>query len=151
MTDTEVILTQDEPGLGKRGQVIKVSKGHAQNFLIPQNKALPANPLNLKRFEAVRAKEAKKEAEFKANAADISKKISEMSLTIEAQAGEADKLYGAITSHEIQSRLSQAGIALERKEIHLEEPIKKLGAYKVPVKLAAGPAALLKLWVVKKS
>jgi len=149
--DIEVVLTQNDPKLGERGQVIKVAPGFAHNFLIPNRKALPATAANVKRFELEKARRSKEHAERLTQAREMSKKIAQTSLTIEVQAGEGDKLCGAVTTHEIQTALGRQGISVEKKDIQLEEPIKKLGAYQVPVKLHPSDESVpLKLWVVKK-
>ncbi len=148
--DIEVVLTETDPKLGKRGQVIKVSSGYAHNFLIPHKKAKLATTSNLKNFEEEKARSAKEQAQTKAHAEELAKKISALSLTIEVLAGEADKLFGAVTSQDIQQELLKQSILVDKKDIHLEEPIKKLGAYTVPVKLHTDIQVKLKLWVVKK-
>ena len=146
----EVVLTENDPKLGRRGEVIKVSSGYAQNFLIPHQKAKLATPSNLKSFNEEKARRARSDAETKAHAEEIAKKIEAISLTVEMLAGEGDKLFGAVTAQDIQETLLSQGIAVDKKGVHLEEPIKKLGAYTVTVKLHPEIQALLKLWVVKK-
>ena len=148
--DIEVVLTETDPKLGQRGQVIKVSPGYAQNFLFPYKKAKPATAANLKSFEDEKARRVKEESEEKVRLTELAKKISTISLTLEVLAGEGDKLFGAITSQDIQLGLANQSIAVDRKGIHLEEPIKKLGAYTITVKLHSQIQANLKLWVVKK-
>ena len=148
--DLEVVLIENHPKLGERGRVVKVSPGYAINCLIPQKKARLATPANLKSFEAEKAALAKKESGRLSHAKELARRIAETSLTIEVQVGAEEKLYGAVTSHEIHQSLLQQGIHLERKDIHLEEPIRKLGSYQVPVKLLPEVNAVLRLWVVKK-
>ena len=125
--DIEVVLTETDPKLGQRGQVIKVSPGYAQNFLFPNKKAKPATPSNLKNFEAEKARRVKDEAEVKARSALLAKQISSASLTLEVLAGEGDKLFGAVTAQDIQLGLANQGIQVDKKGVHLEEPIKKPG------------------------
>ncbi len=149
--DIEVVLTEADPKLGQRGQVIKVSAGYAHNFLIPHKKAKLAIPSNLKSFEEEKARRDKEQLQARTRAADLSAKISALSLTLEVLVGEAEKLFGAVTAQDIQQGLLSQGIAVEKKDIHLEEPIKKLGAYTVLVKLHPGIQATLKLRVVKKN
>ena len=148
--DIKVVLTQDDPKLGKRGEVVKVAPGHAYNFLIPHAKAKLATPSNLKVFEAERQRSAKHEAAARGRGEALVKKIAETSLTLEVQAGEGDKLYGAVTVLDIQNALGARGISLEKKEIHLEEPIHKLGAFEIPIKFHSEVSATLQLLVVKK-
>ena len=146
----EVVLTENDPKLGKRGQVVKVSSGYAQNFLFPHKKAKPATPANLKGFEEQKAREAKEEAAAIQKARTLAEKISSASVTVEVLTGDGEKLYGAVTTQDIVETLSKQGIVLEKKDIHLEEPIKKLGAFQIPVKLHREVTVALKLWVVKK-
>ena len=148
--DIQVVLTESDPKLGSRGQVIKVSAGYAHNFLIPHKKAKLATSANLKSFEEEKARRLKEQAQKKAHADELAAKISASSLTLEVLVGEADKLFGAVTAQDIQQGLLSRGIALEKKDIHLEEPIKKLGDTTVLIKLHPEVQAKLKLWVVKK-
>ena len=148
--DIQVVLTQNDPKLGKRGQVVKVSSGYAQNYLIPHQKAKLATPGNLKEFAQEQTRRARRESEHLALAKELAKKISAASVNIEMRVGEGEKLYGAVTGQDIHEALSKHGIAVDRKDIHLAEPIKKLGAYEVPVKLHPEVSVKLKLWVLKK-
>ena len=146
----EVVLLQDEPKLGKRGDVVKVSSGFAQNFLFPHQKAKVATSGNLKSFEQEKARHDKEEAEHLSRARELAKKIQEMTLTIEVSAGEGDKLYGAVNSQDIVEALGGQNLILERKEVHLEEPIRKLGAYQVAVKPHAQISVTLRVSIVRK-
>ena len=146
----EVVLTESDSKLGQRGQVIKVSAGYAHNFLIPHKKAKLATVSNLKSFEEEKNRHAKEQAQTKAHAEALAARISALSLTLEVLVGETEKLFGAVTAQDIQQGLVNQGIAVEKKDIHLEEPIKKLGAYTVPIKLYPEVQAKLKLWVAKK-
>ena len=146
----EVVLLQDDPKLGKRGDVVKVSSGFAQNFLFPHQKAKLATPGNLKSFEQEKERSAKESAQRLAHARELAKKIEEMSLTIEVSAGEGDKLYGAINSQDIVENLRKQNMVFERKEVYLEEPIRKLGAYQIAMKPHPQVSATLKVWIVKK-
>ena len=149
--DIQVVLTENDPKLGKRGQVIKVSPGFAQNFLFPQKKAKPATPDNLRSFEAERARISKEEAERLAEARQQAARISSVHLRLEVSVGEAEKLFGSVTSQDIAEALSKQGIVVDRKRLHLEEPIKHLGNYHIPLKLHPKVIADLQLDVVKKS
>lgn len=148
--DIQVVLTNDDPKLGRRGQVVKVSPGFAQNFLFPHKKAVPATPANIKAYENEKAQADKREQLEKAEAQAIADKILALTLTLPVRTGDSDKLYGAVTSHEIHDRLASQGISLDKKNIHLSEPIKKLGTYEVLVKTHRDISAKLKLKVVKQ-
>ncbi len=146
----EVVLTQDDAKLGRRGQVVKVSQGFAQNFLFPHQKAKLATSSNLKSFQAENDRYLKQASVHRAEAEALAKKIEAASVTVEVLVGEGEKLYGAVTSQELQQCLQNQGIAIDKKDIHLESPIKQLGAYQVTVKLHPEISARLKLCVVKK-
>lgn len=150
MSDIQVVLTGSDPKLGERGKVLSVSRGYAVNFLFPHRKALEATPANLKSFEEEKARQSKEKAETRLLAEELAKKIQALTLTVEVPVGEGDKLYGSVTSQEVQRALAGKGASVERKDIHLEEPIRKLGAYEIPVKLHREVSAVLKLQVVKK-
>ncbi len=147
--NVEVILTQDDPKLGHRGQLVKVSSGFAQNFLIPQGKAKLATASLLRNFEGEQKRREKEKAEILAGVRKTAQEISERSLTIEVKVGEGEKLYGAVTSQHIHEGLAKHGIHVDKKDVHLPEPIKKLGAYQIEIKLHPEVTAILKLWVVK--
>lgn len=146
----EVVLIETDPKLGKRGEVVKVSSGYAQNYLFPHGKAMPATPQNLRTFEAEKARAAKDEAEKLARARQTAARLAQTALTVEVAAGESDKLYGAVTSQDLQAALAKEGIQLERREIHLEEPIKRLGEFTVEIKLHPQVQASVKVRVAKK-
>ncbi len=148
--DVQVVLTQDDPKLGRRGDVVKVSRGHADNFLIPQKKAKLALPENVKVFQNERTRRAKEEAENLTRAKEAAAKLEKLSFVIEVLVGEGDKLYGAVTSQEVQKAIFDQGLSVERKHIHLEEPIRKLGDHPVAIKLHPQVDVKLKFRVVKK-
>ncbi len=146
----EVVLIQDDPKLGKRGDIVKVSSGFAQNFLFPHSKAKPATPSNLKSFQDEKNRMKNREEEKLAAARAAAEKLTASAVTLEVQAGESDKLYGAVTLQDILEALSAKGILLEKKDIHLAEPIRKLGTYEVTVRPHPSVSVALKLIVVKK-
>ena len=148
--DIEVVLTEADPKLGQRGQVIKVSAGYAHNFLIPHKKAQIATPSALKSFDEEKARRSKEQAQAKARAEETAARIAALSLTLEVLVGEAEKLFGAVTAQDIQQGLLGRGITVEKKDIHLEEPIRKLGDYLIPVRVHSEIQTKLKLSVVKK-
>ncbi len=147
----EVVLTQDDPKLGRRGEVIKVAPGFAMNFLFPQKKAQAATAGNLKIYEKEKEHFSAKQSEVRAQAEALAKKIEGINLRLEVLTGEADKLFGAVTVQDILERLAGKGVSLDKKKIHLAEPLKALGDYEVPVKLHSQVSTKLKLSVVKKS
>jgi large subunit ribosomal protein L9 len=145
----KVILTEDIPKLGKIGDLIQIKDGYARNYLIPQNLAVPANPQNIKALEHQKTLLKQKQNRIKREAEKLAQKIEKISCTVSKPAGEEDKLFGSVTSLDIEKILKEEGIKIDRKKILLEEPIKTLGIYKVPIKLHPEVTANLKVWVVK--
>lgn len=145
----KVILVSDDPTLGKAGQIIEVKDGFARNYLIPKGKALPATEENIRRFQdMVRRAEASK-AKTKAAAEALSERLAKMELVFQRQAGDKEKLFGSVTSMDIEKALKQKGVEIDRKRIHLPEPIKTLGEFLVPVKLHPEVSANLKVKVTR--
>ncbi len=131
----EVILREDIDNLGVRGQAVKVADGYARNFLLPKKKAVTATAANKKIVEQERASHLRKEAKLQTEAADLAKLMSAVEVTIAQKAGENDQLFGSVTSSDIAVSLEKMGYTIDRKKVHLEEPIKTLGDYKVSVRL----------------
>jgi large subunit ribosomal protein L9 len=132
----KIILTSTVPSLGTPGMVVEVARGYARNFLIPQGKAMEANPGNLARFETQRSKYEQQMEREKEAARNLADRLGEVSLTIAQRVGESERLYGSVTSAVIAQALEEKGFAIDRKQLELEEPIKKLGTYQVTVRLA---------------
>lgn len=145
----KVILTEDIPNLGKMGDLIQIKDGHARNYLIPKKLAVLANPQNIKAFEHQKTLLKQKQNRIKREAEKLAEKIEKISCTIAKPTGEEDKLFGSVTSLDIEESLNEEGTKIDRKKILLEEPIKTLGIYKVPIKLHPEVTANLKVWVVK--
>jgi large subunit ribosomal protein L9 len=146
----QVILKQDIEKLGKQWDQVKVADGYARNYLIPKGLAMEATPQNLmilKRFQEAEARKKRKELE---QAEQIAKKIRSLSCVITRQAGEGDKLFGSVTSIDIANFLEENKIEVDRKKIGLEEPIKSLGVFRVPIKLHPEVIVELKVKVVKE-
>lgn len=146
----KVILIDNVDRLGKTGDVITVKEGYARNYLIPQNKAKPATPGNMKFLEALKKKKSQEDAKIVAEAKALADKISGLSLTIAAQAGEEEKLFGSISNDAVSAALAEEGINIDKRDIILDEPIKKLGVYQVAVKIHPEVKANLRVWIVKK-
>ena len=146
----KVILIKDIPNLGRRTEVVEVKPGYARNYLIPQGLALQANPQSLKTIESRIRSEEVKLAKKKQQAEALAKSINEISCTATVQAGEEDRLYGSVTAADIAELMAQQGIKVDKKKIFLEEPIKKLGVYNIPIRLHPEVEATVKLWVVRQ-
>jgi large subunit ribosomal protein L9 len=145
----KVILITDDPALGSAGQVLQVKDGFARNYLIPQKKALPASPANLQRFEQMRKQIEALRDKAKAAAQALAERIQQLELTLARQAGEADKLFGSVTSMDLERALQEHGMDVDRRRIQLPEPIKSLGEFQVQVKLHPEVTAQLKVKVVR--
>ena len=146
----KVILRKNYEGLGEIGKVVDVRDGYARNFLIPQKVAYPYAPGYLKMIEnEKRAYESRVNREIQ-DAKVFADKLNGVELTIEVQAGEEDKLFGSVTSQMIAEKLAEKGIEVDRRRIDLEEPIKMLGSYKVPIKLHQQVSAEISVQVVKQ-
>jgi large subunit ribosomal protein L9 len=146
----EVILRQDVEKLGSRGQVVKVASGYARNFLLPNKIAVPATDANRKIVEQERQAHVRKEAKQKGEAEDLAKLVNGVSLTIVQKAGENDQLFGSVTPKDIAEALAAQNFEIDRRKIHLDDPIKQLGDYKVAVRLHKDVIAEIALHVVKE-
>jgi large subunit ribosomal protein L9 len=133
--DMEVILREDVDKVGTRGQLVKVKPGFARNFLLPKRLAVAATDSNRKIVEQERQAHLRKEAKLKGEAEDLAKLMLGVAITIKQKAGEADQLFGSVTSKDIADALAARNYTIDRKKIGLDEPIKQLGEYTVPIKL----------------
>ncbi len=146
----KVILLEDVDRLGRMGEVISVKEGYARNYLIPNKKAKEATAGNMKILDALKKKQAVLDAERLKIVKALAEKITNLSLTISAQAGEEEKLFGSISAEMISEALAAEAINIDKKDIVLDEPIKKLGVYQVTVKIHPEVKATLRVWVVDK-
>jgi large subunit ribosomal protein L9 len=147
----EVILREDIEKLGSRGEVVKIASGYARNFLLPKRLAVLATESNKKIVEQERHAHVRREAKLVDEAQDLSKLLTGVSVTISQKAGEADQLFGSVTSKDIVEALAAKNFTIDRRKIHLEEPIKQLGEFKVPVKLHKDVTAEITVVVVKEA
>lgn len=145
-----IVLREDVEKLGRRGEVIDVAPGYARNFLLPKGKALHATDGNLKRVEQERRKFAVRVAKEKEDAAAMARRLAGISCTIVRKVGENDHLYGSVTPSDVADYLVKEGIELDKRRILLDEPIKALGIYTIPVKLHPEVTGEIRVWVVKE-
>jgi large subunit ribosomal protein L9 len=144
----EVILREHVDNLGRRGEIVKVAAGYARNYLLPRKLALVATEGNRKQIERERAKFEVKEAEEKKVADTMTERLTAIELVIARKVGETDALYGSVTTADIAEALAAKGVEIERRKLHLPEPIKQLGEFDVPVKLHREVTAHIKVKVV---
>lgn len=143
----EVILFADVKGLGRQGDRVKVSEGYFRNFLKPRGLADEATPANVKRFERMKQKQLELAAQKVAEARELAKRIQDLVVTLKAKAGESDRLFGSVGAADIAEALKQQGYLIDKKNIELEEPIKKLGTHEVVLRLHPEVRAKVKLVV----
>jgi len=146
----QVILLEDIPSLGKAGDLVKVSDGYGRNFLIPQKKAILATEKGLKMLEHQKRQVQHRMGKMKKNLDKVAQQIQTLSCTFVKSVGESGKLFGSVTSMEIETYLKENGIEVDRKKIVLDEPIKSIGMFTVPIKLHPEIVAQLKVWVVQE-
>ncbi|MCL6631759.1 MAG: 50S ribosomal protein L9 [Alicyclobacillus herbarius] len=143
----KVILLQDVKAQGKKGQVIEVSPGYARNFLFPKKLAVEATDNELQALAARKQAEEKKAAQELAAAKQLQSELDERKVVIRTQAGEGGRLFGAVTSKHVAEALASLGYKIDKRKIHLPEPIKHLGAQRVQVKLHPEVAATIVVYV----
>ncbi len=144
----KVILKEDIPNLGKAGQIIKVKNGYARNFLLPKGLALLADEKNMKLLEYQKKKIEEEAKKKRQDSESIAQRLSEIQLTIKAKAGEDQRLFGSVTSKDIAEALEKEGILIDKKQINILEPIKRVGEYEVEVKLPANVVAKVKVNII---
>jgi large subunit ribosomal protein L9 len=146
----QIILSEDIPSLGKAGEVVKVAAGYGRNFLLPRKQAVLATPGNLKVLEdGKQAIEAKRE-KAKRGAEDLAQKIAAMTVTLEKQAGEEDRVFGSVSTRDIAAALEKQDIKLDRRLIRIKAPIRAVGEHTVELHLHHDVVAPLKVTVIKK-
>lgn len=132
----KVILEQDVPRLGRKGEVVEVNDGYARNFLLPRKLARAATAGALKEVEALKQKAAEKEARAAAEAKALAERLNGRTVTIPARAGEGGRLFGSVTNQDVAEAINRAfNLNLDKRRVELKEPIKALGAYSVTVRL----------------
>jgi large subunit ribosomal protein L9 len=147
----EVILREDVEKLGARGQMVKVASGYARNFLLPRKLAVAATESNKKIVEQERQAHLRREAKEVADATDLGKMMTNLSVTISQKAGENEQLFGSVTTKDIADLLEKQGYTIDRRKIILAEPIKTLGEFKVPLRLHRDVTAEITVHVTKEA
>ena len=143
----EVILKEDVNNLGNRGDVVKVAAGYGRNYLLPQNLAMEANANNKAVIEQMKNSAVRKSAKEKTEAEALVAQLDAVALTFTRKTGENDHLFGSVTSSDIAQQLEEKGFTIDRRKIHLDEPLKSLGDFLVPVRLHREVTAHIKVVV----
>ena len=146
----QVILQHDVQNVGKSGELVRVRPGFARNFLIPRDLAVPATAAAVNRISHEKAVAVAKAEKAKKEARELAAKIDGVTIQIARPVGEEDRLFGSVTSKDVHAAVKAKGFELDRKQMHLAEPIKALGTYEIPVKLLGDIGATIKVEVVKK-
>jgi large subunit ribosomal protein L9 len=149
-TNIQVILQEDVEKLGKSGELVRVRPGFARNYLLPRQLAVPASTAAVRRVEHEKAVALAKADKSKKEAREVAAKVDALKITLAHKAGEDGRLFGSVTTKELEAAMKAQGLVIDRKKIHLAEAIKQVGSYEVPVKLLADVSATLKVEVVAK-
>ena len=146
----EVILREHVDNLGRRGDVVKVADGYARNYLLPRKLALTVTEGTRKQIERERKVAETREAEEQQTAEAFATRLAQVEIVIARRVGETEALYGSVTTADIAEALAAKGLEIEKRKIHLDEPLKSIGEFTVPVKLHRDVTANLKVAVVKQ-
>ncbi|MFL6540161.1 MAG: 50S ribosomal protein L9 [Chthoniobacterales bacterium] len=145
MPSTQIILTENIPGLGAEADVVKVKRGYARNFLLPHGKAYEVTPATMRKLDMLKAKRAEREGRELNEAEETARRIGKSKLIFTLETGESGKAFGSVTANDIAMRLkNEVGVELDRHRIHLEHPIKSTGEHEIQIKLHADVTATLK-------
>ncbi len=145
----KVILQADVDNLGTTGEIKDVADGYGRNFLLPRGYAVLADSRNVRQQEHLQRMAAARHAKELATAKELADKISKTPVSIKRQTGEGDKLFGSVTNGDVAEALAAAGIAVDKKSVVLEEPIRNIGVFQVPVKVLRGVEASVKVYVIR--
>lgn len=146
----KIILREDVKNLGNTGEIKEVKNGYANNYLIPRNLAYPETNQYSKIFENEKKIALKKLEKINKEAQELKEKFENLSLNINVKIGQDEKLFGSVTSQDIVEKLKEQGFNLSKKQIILEENIRKLGIYNIPIKISPEIEATLKIWIIKE-
>jgi len=145
-----IILLEDVERLGKRGAVLNVSDGYGRNFLLPRKLAVVATEPNMKQIEQTGKRQKIVEAKESKDAMDLKADLEKVTIAIAMKSGEGDMLFGSVTGAHVAEELEKLGYKIDKRRIEVDEPIKRLGEYEIPVRLHKDVIATVKLSVVKE-
>jgi large subunit ribosomal protein L9 len=143
----EVILKEDVNNLGHRGDVVKVADGYGRNYLLPKKLAMEATAANKVVIDQMKASAVRRSAKEKSEAEQLVTQLNDVALVFERKVGENDHLFGSVTSSDIAHGLESKGFNIDRRKVHLDEPLKSLGEFLIPVKLHREVTAHIKVTV----
>ena len=143
----EIILRETIDNLGRAGQVVKVANGYARNYLLPKKLAYPATPGNRKVIESERQSLLRKEAKQKEDSEKLQQMLDAVEITIRRKVGEQNALYGSVTNADVADELEKKGFQIEKRKIHMEDHIKTIGEFSIPIRLFKDVTAHVKLKV----
>lgn len=146
----KLILKQSIEKLGKAGDIVETKRGYARNYLIPKGFAVEASKTNMKVYEQERQALLRKHEKEVQEAQALADRLKDVSVTVAVQVGDEDKVFGAVTNQNIADLLQEKGFDIDRKKIILEEPLKALGVFEVPIKLHSEVEAQIKVWIVRE-
>jgi large subunit ribosomal protein L9 len=146
----QLVLQNDVENVGKSGDLVKVRPGYARNYLLPRSLAVPATSAQVNRITHQKAVALAKSEKLKKESTELATKLSGLTIKLSQAVGEDGKLFGSVTTKDIEAAVKAKGFEVDRKKMHLAEPIKALGTYEVPLKLVSDIVATLKVEVVKK-
>jgi large subunit ribosomal protein L9 len=147
----EVILKEDVPSLGSRGDVVKVAEGYGRNYLLPRKLAIVATAGNKSVIEQMKAASVRRSAKEKTQAEALSKQFDGLSVSFTRKSGENDQLFGSVTSGDIAEALAKKSFDIDRRKIQLHEPLKTVGEFTVPIKLHKDVTTHLKVLIEKEA
>jgi large subunit ribosomal protein L9 len=146
----KVILRKDVDTLGHVGDVLTVKDGYARNYLIPRSLAYEATPNNLRQLEEEKKQLGRRQDKERKHSEAVAAELGNTSVTIKMKVGEDEKLFGSVTSQMIADALAEKSITIDKRTIELEDSLKALGIYDVPVKLPGGVTGTVKVWIVRE-
>ena len=146
----KVILTEDVDTLGNAGEIVAVKDGYARNFLLPRQLALIANKGNMAVYKEVRRQREVQQSRAKREAEVLAESLEKVSCNVPVTVGEGDRIFGSVTAQQIADLLKEQGFDIDRRIVQLDEPIRALGVYDVPLRLHPEVEAKIKVWVVKE-
>jgi large subunit ribosomal protein L9 len=147
----EVILKEDVPKLGNRGEVVKVAEGYGRNFLLPRKLAIEANAANKAVIEQMKAAAVRRSAKEKSEAEELAKQFDGLEVKFTRKSGENDQLFGSVTSGDIAEALEKKSFHIDRRKVQLHEPLKTVGEFTIPVKLHRDVTTHLKVVIEKEA